>query len=147
MTNEIRNARYNHLGTINIDYNHPEFGWIPYTADPNDIVELGRELYAQALLGAVAAYIPPTAEEARASMLPISRRQLRLALVRNGISLASIDAAIASMPDGQDKEEAEIEWADAASFERLHPTLALIGAALGLTDAQIDAMWVQASAI
>lgn len=76
--------------------------------------------------------------------MPITRRQLRLTLVRNGISLVSVEAAIASMPDGLAKEEAQIEWADASEFRRQHPTLLLIAAALGLTEAQVDAMWAEA---
>lgn len=75
---------------------------------------------------------------------PITRRQLRLTLVRNGISLAGVEAAIAAMPDGLEKEEAQIEWADASTFNREHPTLLLIAAALGLTDTQIDAIWAEA---
>ncbi|MCZ7494131.1 hypothetical protein O8B39_06450 [Agrobacterium rhizogenes] len=75
---------------------------------------------------------------------PITRRQLRLTLVRNGISLTDVEAAIASMPDGLAKEEAQIEWADASTFSRTHPTLLLIAAALGLDVAQIDAMWAEA---
>jgi hypothetical protein len=47
----------------------------------------------------------------------------------------SVEAAIAAIPDGQDKVEAQIEWDDAVSFERLHPTLAMIAAAPGLTTA------------
>lgn len=75
---------------------------------------------------------------------PITKRQLRLTLVRNGISLSDIEAAIAAMPAGQAKEEAQIEWADASTFNRNHPTLLLIAGALGLTEAQIDAMWSEA---
>ncbi len=77
---------------------------------------------------------------------PITRRQLRLTLVRQGISLASVEAAIDAMPDGLEKAEAKIEWADASEFERSHPTLLLIVSALGLTEAQVDAMWLKAVA-
>lgn len=85
-------------------------------------------------------YLPPVVEVFE----PITRRQLRLTLVRNGISLAAVDAAIASMPDGIEKQEAQIEWADASTFNRDHPTLLLIASGLGLTEAQIDAMWAEA---
>ncbi|SDJ19129.1 hypothetical protein SAMN05428983_0562 [Agrobacterium fabrum] len=91
--------------------------------------------------GQVVEYTPPVEP---VPPPPITKRQLRLTLVRNGISLASVDAAIASMPDGLAKEEAQIEWADASSFNRNHPTLLLIAAALGLTEAQVDAMWAEA---
>ncbi|MCZ7855997.1 hypothetical protein O9X81_05170 [Agrobacterium salinitolerans] len=75
---------------------------------------------------------------------PITKRQLRLTLVRNGISLETVEAAIASMAEGLPKAEAQIEWADASTFNRDHPTLLLIAAALGLTEAQVDAMWREA---
>ncbi len=75
---------------------------------------------------------------------PVTRRQLRLALVRNGIPLSNVEAAIAAMPEGLTKEEAQIEWADASEFERTHPTLVLIASALNLTELQVDTMWRQA---
>lgn len=75
---------------------------------------------------------------------PITRRQLRLTLVRNGIALSTVEGAIAAMPEGLEKAEAQIEWADASEFERSHPTLLLIASALGLTEEQVDAMWRQA---
>ncbi|UXS69156.1 hypothetical protein FY145_01010 [Agrobacterium tumefaciens] len=75
---------------------------------------------------------------------PITKRQLRLTLVRNGISLSTVENAIAAMPDGLAKEEAQIEWADASTFNRNHPTLLLIASALDLTEAQVDAMWAEA---
>ncbi|MBB4407105.1 hypothetical protein [Agrobacterium radiobacter] len=77
-------------------------------------------------------------------LLPITKRQLRLTLVRNGIALSTVEAAIASMPEGLPKEEAKIEWDDASTFNRNHPTLLLIASALGMTEAQVDAMWREA---
>lgn len=91
--------------------------------------------------GEVIEYVPPFVEP---PATPITKRQLRLTLVRNGISLSTVEAAISSMPDGLEKEEAQIEWADASTFNRDHPTLLLIAAALGLTEAQVDAMWAEA---
>lgn len=89
--------------------------------------------------------IPPyVAPEVPEVFEPITRRQLRLTLVRNGISLAGVEAAIAAMPEGLPKEEAQIEWADASTFSRNHPTLLLIASALGLTEAQVDTMWREA---
>lgn len=94
--------------------------------------------------------ITPTATEeggganTDALTMTITRRQLRLTLVRNSISLASVDAAISTIPEGLPKEEAQIEWADASEFRRQHPTLLLIAAALNLTEAQVDRMWREA---
>lgn len=75
---------------------------------------------------------------------PVTRRQLRLTLVRNGISLASVEALIEGMPESLAKQEAQIEWADAQTFNRHHPTLLLIAQALSLTSAAVDEMWLQA---
>ncbi|QEM80210.1 DUF4376 domain-containing protein [Halomonas binhaiensis] len=36
---EYRNPRYNESGTIDCEIHHPSFGWIPFTASPNDAHE------------------------------------------------------------------------------------------------------------
>ena len=82
---------------------------------------------------------PLSPEEQRALMPPISKRQLRLTLVRNGISLSDLDAAILAMGD-----EATIEWQDASEYRRLHPLLNQVAAHLSLKQEQVDAMWQQA---
>jgi len=42
-----RNARYNSRGSIDVEIEHPKFGWIPFTADPNDPEPHGRQLFDQ----------------------------------------------------------------------------------------------------
>lgn len=44
---EFRNEKYTESGAIDCEISHPEFGWIPFTADPSDVEELGRELFAK----------------------------------------------------------------------------------------------------
>jgi len=56
---EFRNCKYTESGNIDCEINHPEFGWIPFTASPNDCEEHGREIYAEAIKGEVAPYEPP----------------------------------------------------------------------------------------
>jgi len=80
-------------------------------------------------------------EELRAQMPSITKSQLRLTLVRNGISLEIVEAIIAAMPDGLEKQEAQIEWQDASEFNRMHPTLLMVGVALNLAFEQVDVMW------
>ncbi|NWJ26157.1 hypothetical protein [Rhizobium sp. RM] len=106
-------------------------------AEPSDITE--DMIYRDGLL-TPAPPDPPATEIFK----PVSRRQLRLTLVRNQISLASVEAAIASMPEGLEKQEAEIEWADASAFERSHPTLLTIASALDLDESAVDTLWRQA---
>lgn len=42
---DIRNPRYNDDATIDCEINHPDFGWIPFTASPDDIEAHGREIF------------------------------------------------------------------------------------------------------
>jgi hypothetical protein len=76
---------------------------------------------------------------------PLTSRQLRLGLVRHGISLSSVETAIEAIEDPTDREVARIEWKYTTTFERSHPLVNQIGAALGLTPEQIDAMWAEAA--
>ena len=41
------NPRYNQHGGIDVMINHPEFGWIPFTASPNDSEEHGRAIFEE----------------------------------------------------------------------------------------------------
>lgn len=78
---------------------------------------------------------------------PLTARQLRLGLVNNGFTLAQVSAAIDALPDGPDKEKARIEWEFAAVFERAHPLIAVVAAALGISSDQIDTMWREAHSL
>ena len=40
-----RNAAYNSQGTIDCEIEHVTYGWIPFTADPNDVEPHGREMF------------------------------------------------------------------------------------------------------
>lgn len=92
--------------------------------------------------GIIEPYAPP------AVAAPVlTRRQLRLGLLSNGITTAQVEAVIAAIPDEITRETAQIEWADASAYERSHPLVDQIGAAMGLAPEQIDAMWIEAAAI
>lgn len=75
---------------------------------------------------------------------PLTARQLRLGLIAAGISLASVEAAIAGIEDATDREIAKVEWEYASQFDRDHPLIGQVGAALGLTTGQIDTAWLAA---
>lgn len=82
---------------------------------------------------------PLTPEQERYLMPPITKRQLRLTLVRNGVSLSDLDTAIEQLGD-----EAVIEWQDASQYNRLHPLLNQVASLLNLTQEQVDVMWKEA---
>ena len=77
----------------------------------------------------------------------VSARQIRLWLVRNGVSLAQVDAAIDAIPDQLQRDSVRVEWDYAPYVERAHPMLVPLAAALGLTEAQVDQAFVEAAVI
>jgi hypothetical protein len=77
----------------------------------------------------------------------VTARQIRLWLVRHGVGLAAVDAAIDAIPDAQVREEARVEWDYAPYVERAHPMLVPLAAALGLDEAQVDEAFRQAATI
>lgn len=89
----------------------------------------------------VAPYVPPTSEQLRQAMPSLSARQLRLGLIANGVSLATVQTAIENISDPAEREIAQVEWEYATTFERTHTLISQIGTAMSLTPEQIDAMW------
>jgi len=111
---------------------------------PDDMANRHRQMLVEweAEGNTIAPYEPPPEP-----LRPLTARQLRLGLVTKGISLSSVEAAIDAIDDQTDREVARIEWEYATTFERSHPLVNQIGAALGLTPEQIDAMWTEAAAL
>ena len=94
------------------------------------------------------AALPPPAPPAPPPVPVITARQLRLALLGLGVTGAQVEAQIATIPGTDaDREAAMIEWEYATTYQRDHPLVAMLGAALGLTEAQIDAAWMEAATI
>lgn len=64
----IRNPKYASIdkSMIDVELNHPEFGWIPFTATNTDVEIYGRVVFAlanTAEYGPIAPYDGPTEEE------------------------------------------------------------------------------------
>lgn len=80
-----------------------------------------------------------------APMVPevVSRRQALRALQAAGL-LDQVEPAIAALPSPQ-REIAMIDWQAATEFRRDHELIALLGMALGLTEQQIDALFIDAA--
>ena len=92
----------------------------------------------------VADYVPPTDEESRRIMPSLSARQFRLGLVSAGASPEAVATTIAAIPVGPERDEAQIEWEYAETFQRGHPLVATVAVGLGLSDLQVDALWLAA---
>ena len=85
-----------------------------------------------------------TPEEYRPEMV-VTMRQARLALLQQGL-LSSVDAAIAGLPEGE-KEAAEIEWEYGSEVERLSPLVVGLMPALGMSEGEIDDLFVLAGTL
>jgi hypothetical protein len=60
---QAKNPRRTKDDSIDIELNHPSFGWITFTASPDDVEQHGRALYNMANagdFGEVAPYIETT---------------------------------------------------------------------------------------
>ena len=129
---------------------YTEYGGFCVTIDgremivPDDMANSDRQRLAAWVAdgNTIAPYEPPPDP-----LRPLTSRQLRLGLVLNGISLSSVEAAIDAIEDETDREVARIEWEYATTFERSHPLIEQVGAALGLTPEQIDDMWAEAATL
>ena len=73
----------------------------------------------------------------------VTMRQARLALLGAGL-LPSIDSSIDSLPSPQ-KEAARIEWEYSQEVQRHNGFVSVLAPMLGLTSAQIDALFIGAA--
>lgn len=71
-----RNAKYIKNGWINCEIEHPKYGWIPFTCNPDDKGAAfdTKELFDRMVKsGKVEPYIPPTQEELNDSQMELVR--------------------------------------------------------------------------
>jgi hypothetical protein len=70
-------------------------------------------------------------------------RQGRLALLNIG-KLADVDAAINAMPEPQ-QSQSRIEWEYSNTLDRTNPLVIALGPAIGLTETDIDNLFIEAA--
>jgi len=119
---------------------------IPFTASPDDSESHGRALYADAVagrFGPVSPYVP--ADVVVTVPKSVTPRQARLALLQAGL-LDAAESAIAAM-DGDIGRAARIDWEFASEFRRDNPLLVGVQCALGISDEQVDSLFIAASTI
>lgn len=95
-----------------------------------------------------------TEEEVQAHLHPpvtlvvpaiVTMRQARLALLGAGL-LQQVDLAIDALPEPQ-RSAARIEWDYSSEVHRDRAFVQQLGQALGLSDEQLDALFIQAAAL
>lgn len=70
-----------------------------------------------------------------------------LALSDIGIEEADVDAVITAMPAGREKKQTRIWWKRSQTIRRNSPRVAALAPALGLTDTQLDDLFIAAEQI
>lgn len=138
--------QYNAFGTIDLEIDHPIYGSIPFTASPDD--PEGAAIYAAALAGEYGPIAPYVAPPPPPPVVPqvVTRRQARQALLIAG-KLAQVQPAIDAIADPLQRGLIQIEWDDSQTFERQRPTLIALATAIGLDDAELDALFTTASTL
>ncbi len=134
---DYRKAKYNAAGTIDCEIDHPVFGWIPFTASPDDDTEYGPEIYGLALQGDVAPYLPPAIVVAVPDS--VSARQFRMQLRISGLR----DAVVTWIATQNELTQDAFEYSD--KFHRDDAMMRSGFAALGFTDEQGDEFFIAAS--
>jgi hypothetical protein len=91
-----------------------------------------------------------TAEEIAEHNKPIvpqivTNAQLRQALIQSDISIANITNFINAIEDVKQKETFQSLWEYANTFERFNPLLIQMSALLGITEAQMDQLFILAN--
>ncbi len=136
---EYRNATYNRHGTIDCEINHEKFGWIPFTASPDDVEELGKEVYATALKGNVAPYVEPE----KVIVIPdrVTARQFKMQLEKEGL-LDAVEGWVS-----QQEKLVQIAYNNSGTFVRTEPMMQAGFAALKFTSKRADAFFTAAAAL
>ncbi|MEP4029735.1 hypothetical protein [Roseibium polysiphoniae] len=129
------------------DENGPEM--IEYTVVPGDGFGIAEVVYGavQSWVSAgkaIAPYTAPTAEDVRSGMPTLTARKFRLGLIQSGRKLSDVDDVIATITPETERALSEVEWEYATTFERLHPLVVSLSAALGFTPEQVDTLWMDA---
>lgn len=105
-------------------------------------LQTGEQRIVELTAEEIAALPPPAPPAAPTSITP---RQARLALLGAGL-LDAVQAAFAQLPEPQ-RKAAQIEWEFALAIERNSPLVAQFAPMLGLTEEQIDALFIAGAAL
>tara|TARA_B110000211_G_scaffold56863_1_gene63373 strand:- start:482 stop:904 length:423 start_codon:yes stop_codon:yes gene_type:complete len=105
---EVRNATSLQSDNLRMDVeiNHPQYGWIPYTLDPTDTdTTIDNDAVMALISDDFAAYVPPTQAELDAEAAKIIRMQ------RDFILVSEVDPIITNILRWEDMDtQKQNEW-------------------------------------
>lgn len=85
-------------------------------------------------------------KERRAQMPPLSAPRMK-AMLRISGKIDAVNAAIAAIPDKNARIFAEETLAGSGTYHRSHPLTEQIRLAIGMTDEELDTLWMTAAAL
>lgn len=77
----------------------------------------------------------------------VTMAQARKALILSGVSITAVNAAIAAIVDPVERQLAETDWEYATTMRRQSPLVTSLAPVLGLTDEEIDDLFVLAATL
>jgi len=82
---------------------------------------------------------PPDPED-----YPLTARQIRLGLIRNGVALSAVQAAINALPTALQRDEAQIYWEFSTEYHWEHPMTQALLMLTSINSTAARAMWLAA---
>jgi hypothetical protein len=123
----LSNFRHNRIGGIDADKVVGEEVY-PYTLSPEEIALLTDETIAD--------YVPVLNVPFK-----ITRRQAKQQLLIAGL-LSLVQPTIDAIPDQMQRDLANLYWSESNDFERNNPFLVTLAAAIGITEPQLDQLFI-----
>ena len=101
---------------------------------------------ADEILVPVQGNVTPTFDQPVTVPKLVTMRQAKLALLQVWM-LDAVNDAIATIEDEIARKKAQVEWEYAQEVERDWPTMLAVTSSMGMTEAQVDALFVLAESL
>lgn len=127
-----------------IDYSEQWAETHTITAEDYTRIQSGRAMFDLVSKTVVDLPVLESPQEESVVTVPqkITNRQLRLALIEKGISLASVDQAINAVQDTTLREKLTVLREYSGDFARHDEQLQMMATALNISDEQLDAIFI-----
>lgn len=141
---DLRIVVTNHLGNPNAEE-------LSYTLDTNENYMNGEPYDLGLSISAwfiehpafpIGPYVPPTPSTNPADY-PLTPAQFKAMIAISGYG-TDVDNAIAAIPDAIDREVVRAKYLYSTSYRRDNPIIAMLQPAVGITDVELDALWMVA---